>query len=378
MAKDPRIRKIEWATLEGKRERNAGCNARLGSHGLTTKVQMARIETDDGNIGIGRARITTEQARRFLGQRIGRLIGNNGVISSDAGLLEYPLWDLAGKLRGLPVYALLNEDLRDVAGFKAPCYDTSLYMDELHIADHDEAAAFIAAEAVSGLDQGHKAFKIKIGRGAMHMPIDEGMHRDIAVIAAVRQAVGDDSRIMVDVNNGYNVNLTKWLLRETAEFNIYWLEEPFHEDRTLFVHLKEWMNSEGLNVLIADGEGESSSHLVEWAGDGIVDVIQYDIFGLGFSGWCRIGPELDAIGARSAPHHWGEPYGNYAAGHLAARILNFEAVEWDESKIPGLDVSAYSIKDGFVQIPRLPGFGIELEEDLFCEAIAQNGYSVEE
>lgn len=377
MAKDPRIRKIEWATLEGKRERKAGCNARLGAHGLVTKAQMARIETDDGNTGIGRARITEAEAEAFLGLRIGGLISENGVNGEDAVLLEYPLWDLAGKLRGLPVYALLNEELRDADGFESPCYDTSLYMDELHIEDHDEAAALIAAEAVSGLDQGHKAFKIKIGRGALHMPIDEGMHRDIAVIAAVRQAVGDDSRIMVDVNNGYNVNLTKWLLRETADLNIYWLEEPFHEDRTLFTHLKEWMKSEGLNVLIADGEGECSSRLVEWAGDGIVDVIQYDIFGLGFSEWCRIGPELDAIGARSAPHHWGEPYGNYAAGHLAARIRNFEAVEWDESTTPGLDVSAYSIKDGFVQIPRLPGFGIKLEEAIFHEAVMQNGFSVE-
>lgn len=378
MVKDQCIRKIEWASLEGERERNAGCNARLGSHGLITKAQLARIETDDGNSGIGRARITNEQARQFLGQRIDGLIDKNGVISDRAFLLEYPLWDLAGKLRGLPVYALLNQELSDAECFEAPCYDTSLYMDELHIADHDEAAAFIAAEAVSGLDQGHKAFKIKIGRGAMHMSVDEGMHRDIAVIAAVRRAVGDDSRIMVDVNNGYNVNLTKLLLRETAEFNIYWIEEPFHEDRTLFAHLKEWMKSEGLSVLIADGEGECSSRLVDWAGDGIVDVVQYDIFGLGFSEWCRIGPELDAIGARSAPHHWGEPYGNYAAGHLAARIRNFEAVEWDESRTRGLDVSAYSIKDGFIRIPRLPGFGIELDEELFCKAVALNGFSVEE
>ena len=52
-----------------------------------------------------------------------------------------------------------------------PCYDTSLYIDDLHIKDDSEAASLIASEALEGADRGHKAFKIKVGRGAMHMPL---------------------------------------------------------------------------------------------------------------------------------------------------------------------------------------------------------------
>ena len=62
--------------------------------------------------------------------------------------------------------------------FRARCYDTSLYIDDLHLADDNEAAALIASEALEGKARGHKAYKIKVGRGAMHMPLEQGTHRD--------------------------------------------------------------------------------------------------------------------------------------------------------------------------------------------------------
>ena len=63
-----------------------------------------------------------------------------------------------------------------------PCYDTSLYIDDLHL-DSDEAAAeLIAEEARYGYAHNHRNFKIKIGRGARFMPLEAGTRRDIAVI----------------------------------------------------------------------------------------------------------------------------------------------------------------------------------------------------
>jgi L-alanine-DL-glutamate epimerase-like enolase superfamily enzyme len=287
-----------------------------------------------------------------------------------------------GKRVGKPVYALLDSGTATTNGesYCVPCYDTSLYMDDLRgetpLGDDAEAAALIAAEALEGLARGHRAFKIKIGRGAMHLPLEQGTRRDILVIRAVREAVGPEARIFIDANNGYNLNLTKRVLYETADAHIMWIEEPFHEDARLYTHLKTWLVGEGLDTLIADGEGEASQHLLTWAQQGLVDVIQYDVLHPGFSHWLELGPQLDAWGVYSAPHHYGEAFGNYSACHLAAGIQKFIAVEWDEILTPGLDTSSYTISEGYVNVPDLPGFGLTLDEKMYRQAVKETGFEV--
>src|SRR5690606_23343702 len=173
----------------------------------------------------------------------------------------------------VPVFRFLGTKGADGDGrsLRVPCYDTSLYFDDLHVEDHDEAAALIAGEAREGVERGHRAFKIKVGRGARHMPLEEGTRRDILVIRAVREAVGPDARLMIDANNGYNLNLARRVLTETADCGIHWLEEAFHEDAVLYRELKDWLVREGLDILIADGEGDASPRLLEWAREGLVD-----------------------------------------------------------------------------------------------------------
>jgi L-alanine-DL-glutamate epimerase-like enolase superfamily enzyme len=200
--------------------------------------------------------------------------------------LEYPLFDLVASRAGRPVYQLAAMLAGRAAAdlptpFRAPCYDTSLYFDDLHLTDDAAAAALIAAEARQGYERGHRAFKIKVGRGAMHMPLEAGTRRDIAVVRAVRQAVGPAARLMLDANNGYNLNLARRVLAETADCDVFWLEEAFHEDDMLYRHLKEWMQEEKLAVLIADGEGAAAPRLMEWVHEGAVDVVQYDYLGYG-------------------------------------------------------------------------------------------------
>ena len=77
---------------------------------------------------------------------------------------------------------------------------------------------------------------------------------------------------MMDANNAYNLNLTKEVLSALVDVNLYWLEEAFHEDDALYEDLKEWLRQRGQSVLIADGEGLASPHLIEWATRGLVDV----------------------------------------------------------------------------------------------------------
>jgi L-rhamnonate dehydratase len=374
----PRIVLIEWARLEGRRPRKAGSNARLGEHGIVVRPAIARITTDDGSSGFGACWTTPEQAERVLGQPLSDLFSVERGVLEPWRAFDYPLWDLAGRRSGEPVYAMAAAmtGARVEQLYRAPCYDTSLYFDDLHLTSTEAAAQLIAAEAREGYERGHRAFKIKVGRGARHLPLDEGARRDIAVVRAVREAVESGPPIMLDANNGYNLNLAKRVLEETADCEIFWLEEAFHEDRVLYADLREWLNDRGLPVLIADGEGQASPTLLDWAREGVVDVIQYDIFGHGFTRWLETGRQLDSWGARSAPHHYGGHYGNYAACHLAGALQNFTFVEWDEATTPGLDASGYSVQEGWVSVPDAPGFGLSLDDAVFRRAVHENGFTL--
>jgi L-alanine-DL-glutamate epimerase-like enolase superfamily enzyme len=154
------------------------------------------------------------------------------------------------------------------------------------------------------------------------------------------------------------------------------LEEAFHEDAVLYRDLREWINRRTLRVLIADGEGQASPLLMDWAREHVVDVVQYDIFNPGFTRWLAIGQQLDAWNVRSAPHHYGGHYGNYAAAHLAAAIRGFTYCEWDEATTPGLDTSAYSLREGWVNVPNTPGFALALDELFFRRAVSRDGFEV--
>jgi len=372
---NPRITTIEHATLEGTRPRPAGSNARLGPHGSTVRVAIARVTTEDGESGFGVCRLGEDALRPLLGMRLNDVFTREGGTEPAWRGVDFPLWDLAAKRAGQPVYALAAAMGGGPVGQppRVPCYDTSLYFDDLHLEDDAEAAALLAAEAQEGYDRGHRAFKIKVGRGGRHLPTEAGTRRDIAVVHAVRAAVGSEATLLLDANNGYTLNLTKRVLTETAACRIGWIEEAFHEDAVLYRDLKEWLGRENLPILIADGEGDASANLLTWAREGIVDVVQYDIFGHGFTTWLATGRQLDAWGARTAPHHYGGHLGNVVTGHLAPAVDGFTYVEWDEATTPGIDTSRYTVADGHVTLPDAPGFGIDLDDERFRAAVAAEG-----
>jgi L-rhamnonate dehydratase len=373
------IARIEWAQLESKRPRSAGANARLGVHGDTIRLPLVRLTTDDGASGFGFSWASPEQLKLLLGTTLESLFSPEEGVTDLGRPIEFALWDLIGHRTSQPVYRLAASinGKQPPETLQVPCYDTSLYFDDLHLASTEEAAECIAQEARDGYACGHRAFKLKVGRGARHLPTDTGTERDIAIIRAVHAAVGPNCPLLLDANNGYTLNLAKHVLHETADCGIGWLEEAFHEDYVLYRDLKEWLGAQGLPILIADGEGDASPHLLAWAREGLVDVVQYDIFGHGFTHWLQLGKQLDAWGVRSAPHHYGCHFGNYATGHLAAAIQGFTYVEWDEAATPALDASGYVIEDGFVHIPNAPGFGLSLDEDLFRKAIKDTGGEIE-
>jgi L-alanine-DL-glutamate epimerase-like enolase superfamily enzyme len=313
-----------------------------------------------------------------VGERLPALFSTEGG-ATDLGLpLDMPLWDLVARRAGQPVYALAAA----MAGRTVPdtwsarCYDTSLYFDDLHLPDDDAAGALMASEALEGWRRGHRNFKVKVGRGARHMSLEAGTRRDIAVVRAVRKAVGLEGVLMIDANDGYNLNLAKRVLLETAGCHLHWIEEPMHEDPVLYGDLKAWLEAEGLSVLIADGEGRAAPQLLDWVEQGLIDVVQFDILTHGFTRWLATAHGLEQLGIRIAPHHYGLHLGNFVAAHLAAACPHFAFVEWDQTSTEGIGDSGYVLESGTIQVPGKPGFGLDLDEERFARAVRDTGFGV--
>ena len=372
---DFRIVRVEWAALPGRRPRQAGLNSRLSVHGQELNVLIMRVETDDGHEGIGWSNCPKDQGGTLLGKSLRDVFEANVGPESEWQNFEFPLWDLVARMSGRSVRGLLADwqGRKDKAAGGVPCYDTSLYIDDLHLSDDAEAVALMQEEARYGYDHGHRAFKIKVGRGARHMPLEAGTVRDIKVILGIREAVGPDCALMIDANNGYNLNLTKRVLGETADTDLFWVEEAFHEDPVLYEDLQQWKQREGLDVRIADGEGLAAPHLLDWARDGLVDVVQYDIFSYGFTNWLKLGRQLDEWKVLTAPHHYGRVIGNYVTGHLTPAIEQFGFVEWDEAVTTGLE-HGHAVHEGLVKFPDAAGFGLELDLEFFQTQVEKNGY----
>ena len=247
---NPRIVAVEWARLEGRRPRHAGSNARLGAHGITVRVPILRITAEDGSSGFGVYHGSPERLDELLGVDVRRSVF--GHRRGAGALAAVRVCDLGSRRRAREYAGLCAggtsspaERWKNRFARRATiprCTST------ICISNPEQAAAeLIAAEARAGYERGHRAFKIKVGRGARHMPLEEGTRRDIAIVRAVRAAVGPAAPIMLDANNGYNLNLTKRVLAETADCGILWMEEAFHEDEVLYRDLREWLAQEHLH-----------------------------------------------------------------------------------------------------------------------------------
>jgi L-alanine-DL-glutamate epimerase-like enolase superfamily enzyme len=369
-----RLTEIAWANIPYKRPRIAGKNARLDTHGWGGEFPLGKI-TAGGIEGFGWCTLSRPQAELLTGLPLRALFRDDGMLGPEFRGLEFPLLDWLGKRFHKPVYQLAARDPEKVKnGFSVPVYDTTIYFDELHIKDDKQAVDFILSEVSEGLGRGFKHFKIKIGRPGMWMGLKEGLKRDIDIVTGIRALTGPDAKLMVDANNGYNLNITKEFLSATKEVKLHWLEEAFHEDNMLYTNLRAWMKEQGISTLIADGEGYACQALIDWAKKGLIDVVQYDLRSYGFFNWMELCAELEPFGILCAPHNYGGFYGNYAQAHFAAAADTFAFAEFDIAEAEGIDTSLYKIRDGRLEAPAADGFGLKLDNARFDALCAQKGY----
>jgi L-alanine-DL-glutamate epimerase-like enolase superfamily enzyme len=369
-----RLEGISLAEIPYKRPRSAGKNARLDIHGLGGEFPAVRIKAG-GVEGFGWCILPRSQAEFLIGIPLKAMFLPDGMMRKEFRCLEFPLLDWLGHFFHKPVYELVAKTHDEVKnGFSVPVYDTTIYFDELHIQDNKQAVDYILSEVSQGMDRGFRDFKIKIGRCGMWMDVDDGLKRDIDIINGVRSLTGPEAKIMVDANNGYNLNITKKFLAATSESHLYWMEEAFHEDQILYTNLKDWMRVQNIKTLIADGEGYACQALIDWAKKGIIDVIQYDLRSYGFFNWMELCTELEPYDVLFAPHNYGGFYGNYAQAHFAAATDKFTSAEFDIAAAQGIDTSGYKIKDGRLEVPMADGFGLLWDSDQFTALRDQKGY----
>ena len=332
-----------------------------------------RLTTDDGIEGVASGIAVLEEARAslpllriYLTRRevtavedlLKSLRSAYQIIGLRAYQIELGLWDIIGKAAGLPVYQLLG-GARD--SLDAYASTGSLKEPAAHV------------DVVQQLrDLGFRAAKLRV----RHPTPAE----DVAVVEAVRNAVGDDFTIMVDANQGWRVHglapYPEWDFKRALRFaqacddlGVYWLEEPLYQhDYDGYAALR---GSTG--VRIAGGEMLCELHpFREMIQRGALDVVQPDAtLSGGILNSRKVAVLAEAFGIEYAPHTWTNGIGLAANLHCMGAAPTsswceypFEPGSWvPEARDAMLTEPIRVAPDGTIEVPKGPGLGIEVDWD---------------
>lgn len=360
---DVKITRITYVDVTGKSQKMIGKNAVKDDHGDTSRERFVRIFTNTGHDGFG---VTGGSVESIEADEVPRALGVNPIslLDPEKGIilygLEHALWDLIGKITGRPVYALLGESHRETI----EAYDGGLYFCDL--VHPDLGLTRVEQEAEESVAQGHRAIKMKIGRGNRWMPPEEGFQRDVDAIRLVRRTVGPDIKLLVDGNNGFDRAGAERLFDAVGDQDIYWAEEMFPETIGDYTHFRAYLNERSLDTYIADGETiPEPSPLYPFIEQRLIDVVQLDMNCIGLSAWWRLAAFSHQHERLCAPHTWASRFAVYVTAHLGKAIPNFLSAE-----VPAYDPDAYhpagfTFRDGAYTVSDMPGWGLELDEQVY-------------
>lgn len=330
---------------------------------------IVRILTDDGQEGIGitynevGGEATAELIRRnMVPKLIGRDpletevlwqeffhylrgVGRKGMTYCALSAVDIALWDLKGKILGLPVYKLLGG-----SNTKVPVYGsggwTSFSDDEL------------VAEITGMVDRGYTAVKFKVGVSG-----GTDLRRDAERVRKVREAVGPDVLLMVDANNCFDAARAVQLANRIREYDIFFFEEPvFADDIPGLARFRR-----GTDIPLATGEHEYTKFGVrDLLLNEAADVVQVD--------GARVGGYTELIKCAALTQTWNVKFAPHAMEHIhlhfaaatpnalfLERLLIFEGISDKVFKTPRPPVH------GMMEIPDLPGLGLTLDLDFVRE-----------
>jgi L-alanine-DL-glutamate epimerase-like enolase superfamily enzyme len=270
-------------------------------------------------------------------QRSIRFMGVNGAAQIAVAALDMACWDILGQLRREPLWSLLGGRSRPLR-----CYAS----DSLWLGDPLEQ---LPGQARRRLDQGFTAVKVRIGSSEPSA--------DEARLAAVRSAIGADTTLMADVNQGWTRDQALESARWLRNYGLYWLEEPVVAED--YESLRAVGQAAG--VPIATGESWFGMHEVD-AGlaTGVVSTLMPDLQRMGgVTGWMRAAAAAKRTSARVSPHLFPE-----VSVHLMCALDDDHFIEW----VPWfgeLFEGAPVVSEGFLQPADEPGLGFQFRTDLF-------------
>lgn len=284
--------------------------------------------------------------------------GQRGLTVTALSGIDIALWDIKGKHLGVPVSLLLGGRFRE----SVRAYATGFFRK-----DGVDRTADVAQEAAFYVKEGFHAVKIKIG-----FDVEE----DLKAIEALREALGPDTRLMIDANHGYDVLEAVELGKRAAPYKIDWFEEPVVPEQLGAYRAVR----EGQPIPVAGGETWHGRYgMLEPLSTRAVDIIQPDICGTGgFTEMRRIVDLAALYGVRCVPHVWGTGVA-IAAGlqFIAAlppnpqRVNPIEPIlEFDRTYNPfrqAILTQPIEHRSGVVRIPNEPGLGIEINRSILEE-----------
>jgi len=335
---------------------------------------LLRVETDDGTVGWGEAfapgpivQATVDELFRddvvgmdpFAVETLAERsytdpyhFGGSAFVQSVVSAIDVACWDIRGKTVGRPVYRLLGgTECESLLPYASTMYFT-------------EAERPIAEPIEAAVDEGFTAAKIKIGSSP-----DEDVER----VRTARETLGEDARLMVDMNGNYRPDQALRSARAIAEFDVAWIEEPVPPE-----NLSGYRELKGkLETPLAAGEAHYGRfEFKELVDERLVDIVQPNLARCGgLSEARRIADLASTENVAVRPHIWNSAVGLAAAVQFAASVGDYPhtrhvpdpmLVEFDRS--PNLlreEIleAPFDPTGGSLAVPQEPGLGITVDED---------------
>jgi L-alanine-DL-glutamate epimerase-like enolase superfamily enzyme len=266
--------------------------------------------------------------------------------------LDTALWDLRGKRLGKSVCELLGGKRRPI-----DVYGSSM---KRNISAEDESDRLKRLQD----EYGYHAFKFRIGN-VFGNDIDVYPGRTEQIVPAVRRALGDQTLLYVDANSGFTPSRAIEVGRMLEQYGVVHYEEPCPYPNL------EWTKqvADALDVSVAGGEQDTDlAQFQRMISMRAVDIVQPDICYIGgLSRALEVARMAETAGMACTPHAANLSMVTVFTMHMVAAISNagpymefcIESIPWTEQ----LFTSSLEVRDGKVNIPEEPGWGVTVRPE---------------
>jgi len=332
---------------------------------------FVKVLTDEGLTGIGEATggLSTkpgeaqvhELARFVIGEdpmqpaRLWHKMYKGLFLGSNVGMnaIEIACWDILGKALNAPLWQLLGGKLYP---------RLRVYANGWYTGPRDPA--FFANAAVRIKEMGYTALKFDPFGAAFRYLGESEEKASIAIVRAVRQAVGDQVDLCIEGHDRFSVSTAIHIGRQLEEFHPMWFETPvMSTDIAATIEV-----ARAIRVPIATGERFGRlSQIAELASYRVVDIIQPETLGIGgVSGARKACSIAESAEAFIALHQAQSPLNTAINAHIHASIPNFLIQEcFDDFLVPWareIMRGVPQVKDGYLEPSGAPGLGVELDD----------------